>query len=344
MAPDEGSLRGVTPEDVYGALGLKQDLRVLAQGQPHVLASIGNSVVIGERDTTGGWGSRAFKRVPYVKSHTATAEIHFPEDRTSLDSYLVGAHALLGRRMEGDLYMLSISPDAPRKHVDRGGVRVATEIKYGLKALFGTNDGAGYVTGKVGFSNSDGLRVNQLDGDVDFERGLRAYFGDFQRNTVDFDAGDFASRFEGTDIGVEHLAMEDGSPLDLVAQDPLDVAPNPNEALVIEPGFFDGQMEPMVQQELAPGAGPVPQEEVQIAGWGKTIRGVLDARKILKEHKATKPTEEFKRSTPRKRSLTEANALDPDSAKVIETPEGQTAAVVRSESASHPTILGYLHR
>ena len=216
MAPDEGSLRGVTPEDVYGALGLKQDLRVLAQGQPHVLASIGNSVVIGERDTTGGWGSRAFRRAPYVKSHTATAEIHFPEDRTSLDSYLVGAHALLGRRMEGDLYMLSISPDAPRKHVDRGGVRVATEIKYGLKALFGTNDGAGYVTGKVGFSNSDGLRVNQLDGDVDFERGLRAYFGDFQRNTVDFDAGDFASRFEGTDIGVEHLAMEDGSPLDLV--------------------------------------------------------------------------------------------------------------------------------
>ena len=29
-----------------------------------------------------------------------------------------------------------------------------------------------------------------------------------------------------------------GSPLDLVAQDPLDVAPNPNEALVIEPGLF----------------------------------------------------------------------------------------------------------
>ena len=119
---------------------------------------------------------------------------------------------------------------------------------------------------------------------------------------------------------------------------PLDLVTN-QTAQAPQPGLFDGQL-PLVQQPDPPGADAAPQEEVQIAGWGKTIRGVLDARKILKEHKATKPTEEFKRSTPRKRSLTEANALDPDSAKVIETPEGQTAAVVRSGRASHPTILG----
>mgnify|MGYP003641312103 FL=1 len=148
-----------------------------------------------------------------------------------------------------------------------------------------------------------------------------------------------------------------GNPLDLVTQDPLDFAPNPNEALVSEPGLFDGALDGSaldgsyweqgrsdqpVQQELPPGAGPVPKEDdVLVAGWGKAITGIMDARKILKEHEAANPDDAFKRSTPRKQgpneapnanaepeTLTDALDIDPDTAKIVETPEGATAVVV----------------
>ena len=121
-----------------------------------------------------------------------------------------------------------------------------------------------------------------------------------------------------------------------MSTNPLDLVTSPDQALALQPGLFDGQL---VKQPEPPGGTSAPEEEVQIAGWGKAIRGVLDARKILKEHKAKGALDEageavpFERSTPKKRdqkpqTLTDALDIDPDTAKIVETPERVTAVAV----------------
>jgi len=137
-----------------------------------------------------------------------------------------------------------------------------------------------------------------------------------------------------------------------MAINPLDLVTSPDQAPVPQPGFFDGQL-PLVQQPDPPGADAVPQEEMQIAGWGKAVGGILNARKILKEHKAKGEVDiegeavPFERSTPKEQdpnkivdsdsdplTLEQASEIDPSTAKVVETPEGATAAVVSIDAAA----------
>ena len=119
---------------------------------------------------------------------------------------------------------------------------------------------------------------------------------------------------------------------------PLDLVTSPDQALASQPGLFDGQL-PLVEKPEPPG-GTIAPEEIQIAGWGGAIKGVLDARKLLKEHKAKGALDKagepvpFKRSTPGPDEPPDPTKLDPTpdidpaTAKVVETPEGVTAAAV----------------
>jgi hypothetical protein len=126
---------------------------------------------------------------------------------------------------------------------------------------------------------------------------------------------------------------------------------NNQTAPVVSPGFFDGQIDPpRVQLPTAPGdEPPPPAEEFKVAGWGKAFKAIKDARKKIKEHKATDPDAPLQRQTPAP-SPADANvvpgtpeitpgtvapdsaaapgsALDPD-APTVQAPDGDTAARV----------------
>ena len=132
-----------------------------------------------------------------------------------------------------------------------------------------------------------------------------------------------------------------------MAVDPLAPVSDPNPAPALQPGFFDGQMaleNDLVPQELAPGAGPTLEQDYQVAGWGKAIKGIKDAQKILKEHELTKenPDDAFDLGRPRKQGSnprliddtppveapTEPPLINADEVTVVETPGKQTAARV----------------
>lgn len=97
---------------------------------------------------------------------------------------------------------------------------------------------------------------------------------------------------------------------------------DPTQTLASQPGFFDGKMElpsldldipggnNSIPQELAPGAEPMPEQEIKMAGWGAAIDGVLSARKILKDHENTNPGKDFDLGRPRKQGPNKKQEVD----------------------------------
>ena len=117
------------------------------------------------------------------------------------------------------------------------------------------------------------------------------------------------------------------NPLDLITQEP---------AQELNPGLFDGQL---VEQPTPPGQveqGPIP--EVQVAGWGKAIEGILGAREIIKKHElkqsGKKDEDKVPYTRPEPKTATGKTKADPVKIKDEDIGEGGSDPVIDEDTVS----------
>ena len=117
------------------------------------------------------------------------------------------------------------------------------------------------------------------------------------------------------------------NPLDLITQEP---------AQELNPGLFDGQL---VEQPTPPGQveqGPIP--EVQVAGWGKAIEGILGVREIIKKHElkqsGKKDEDKVPYTRPEPKTATGKTKADPVKIKDEDIGEGGSDPVIDEDTVS----------